>query len=297
MSSAVALESWIAARTNSSVDPIVNMRSCVALLSVLASLLTACDSFSAEKIATPARDERAQHTLRSLVAGERDSVLAHARFGDDTAAIAKGLAQLDSILRGRRVDSIQLIGANQLLSGGTEQVTLSYEMYTERGWLGASVTTLDSATSWMLLGLHAQPLRGELRRLNQFSLGSRGLAQYLGLVLVVACTAFSLGVAVFLATRKQFPKRWRWVVASLIGAGAVYVNWTTGEVSSRLFTVQLFSASAVRPSEFAPWLISFSFPVGALVALERYRRWRARNEAVGVAADLTERAPSTEAAT
>jgi hypothetical protein len=61
------------------------------------------------------------------------------------------------------------------------------------------------------------------------------------------------------------------VLASLVGVGMVSVNWATGAVASRLFSVQLLGASAVRPSEFAPWILSFSFPIGAIVALSRYR--------------------------
>lgn len=140
--------------------------------------------------------------------------------------------------------------------------------------MGATVTTLDSGGAWSLIGLHVEPLPGELEALNPFDFAGRGLAQYLGLVLVLACAGISLGVAVFIASRRLYPKRWRWVAASLVGASAVYINWTTGEVSTRLLTMPLFSASVVRPSAYAPWLLSFSFPIGALVALQRYRRWR-----------------------
>jgi hypothetical protein len=277
------------------VETIVTRRARLAMLSVVAVLL-ACNALSVEKIATPEGDARARAVLRSFVAGERDSVLAHARFGDDSAAIATGLAQLDSVLLGRRVDSVVLMGANRFSSSASTRLTLSYEMHSERGWLAAAVTTLDSAGSWALLGVNAETLRGELRDVNAFDMSGRGLTQWAGLALVGLCAIFTLGVAVFLATRSRYPKRWRWVLASLVGVGAVSINWTTGDVGSRLFTVQLLAASAVRPSEFAPWILSFSFPVGAIVALDRYRRWRERGGAAGRTAPL-DTSPPTEVVT
>ena len=225
-------------------------------------------------VATPERDARAQHVLRAFIAGQRESVSQHARFGTDTIAIAVALAQFDSILRGRTVDSLQLIGANKWSMGEAQRLTLTYELRTERGWLAAAVTTLDSADTWNLIGLHVEPLPGELEALNKFDLAGRGFAQYAGLALVVICTGISLGVALFIASRRQYPKRWRWVAASLVGVCAVYINWTTGEVSTRLVTVQLFSAAVVRPSVYAPWVLSFSFPIGAFFALQRYLKWR-----------------------
>ena len=250
-----------------------------------------------ERIATPARDARAKQVLRSLASGERDPLLANARFGDDTAAAQKGLAQIDSVFRGRHLDSIQLIGANEFSSSSTDRLTLSYEVHSERGWLAADVTTLESDGSATLIGLHAEPLVGELRKLNEFSLRGKGSSQYLALILTIALAAWTLGVAGFLATRREFPRRWRWVAVSLIGVSAVYVNWTTGEIWNQLLRVQLFSAGAVRASEFAPWILSFSFPVGTLVALERYRKWRAERNASTLAAVVTDPTPPSEAAT
>lgn len=241
----------------------------VALLAVMAA---ACGpDYLTKRIATPERDARAQHVLHLVVAGQRDSLRARERFEGDSATIARGFAQLDSVIGGRRVDSLALVGANQFSNRTTDRITLSYEFRTESGWRLASVTTLDSASNWALLGFHAEPLPGELRAVNEFQLARRSAAQYLALLATVACALFTLGTAIFLATRRQFPKRWRWLLASLVGVGTVSVNWTTGEVASRLFFVQLLGASAVRPGEFAPWILSFSFPIGAIVALSRYR--------------------------
>ncbi|HEX7980699.1 MAG TPA: hypothetical protein VF461_18995 [Gemmatimonadaceae bacterium] len=265
----------------------------VAALVFCASVFAACKSM--DEIATPARDARAQHVLRSLANGERDALLATKRVGDDSAAAAKGLAQIDSIFRGQRLDSIQVIGANEFSSPSEDRLTLTYEMHTSRGWLLASVTTLDSAGTAVLTGLHAEPLPGELRKLNEFTLAGKGASQYLTLIVTIALTVFSFGVAVFLATRREFPKRWRWVAASLVGAGAVYVNWTTGEVGSRLVTVQLLSGAAVQASAYAPWVISFSFPIGAIVALDRFRRWNAGRTVAVPAAVVADASPPSEA--
>ncbi len=241
---------------------------------LLLAFLAGCSALSLEGVATPENDARAQRILRAVVAGEHDSVLQHARFGDDTVANAAGLAALDSALRGRSIDSLQLIGANRFSFEKHSRLTLTYEFRNDSGWIGATVTTDDSADAWALLGLHAEPLPGELQAINRFTLSGRGITQYAGLLLVVLCTLMSVGMAVFIATRRTYPKRWRWVAASLVGVSAVFINWTTGEVSTRMLTMQLFSSTFARPNAYAPWILSFSFPLGAIVALQRYRQWK-----------------------
>jgi hypothetical protein len=241
-------------------------------LGLLAVMTAACGPDTLTKrIATPERDARAQRVLHLVVAGQRDSLRAWERFEGDSATIARGFVLVDSVLGGRRVDSLALVGANSFSNATTDRVTLSYEFRTESGWRLASVTTLDSASTWALLGFHVEPLPGELRTVNDFHLAGRSAAQYLALLATVASAILTLGTAIFLATRRSFPKRWRWVLASLVGVGMVSVNWTTGELATQLVSVQLFGGSFIRASEFAPWVLSFSFPIGAIVALNRYR--------------------------
>jgi hypothetical protein len=240
----------------------------------LAVMTTACGpDYLTKRIATPERDARAQHVIHLVVAGQRDSLRARERFEGDSATIARGFVQLDSVLGGRRVDSLALVGANQFSNGTIDRITLSYEFRTESGWRLASVTTLDSASNWVLLGFHAEPLPGELRAVNDFHLTRGSAAQYLALIATVASAIITLGTAIFLAMRRNFPKRWRWVLLSLVGVGMVSVNWTTGELATRLISVQLFGGSFVRAGEFAPWILSFAFPIGAIVALSRYRSY------------------------
>jgi hypothetical protein len=266
-------------------------------MSVLALSMAACTpSDFLHRLATPERDARARRVLGMVVAGQVDSLIPRAQFETDSSQTAHAFFQLDSALRGRKVDSLTLIGATRFDAGGAERLTLSYEFRTEKGWLAAGITTRDSAGTWALLGLRLNPLPGELRRVNDFNLAGSSPVRYLALVLMAACTIFTVGVAIFLATRRNFPKRWRWVLASLFGVGAVYVNWTTGEVAAKIFALQLFGAGVVRPSEFAPWVVSFSFPLGAILALFRYWRRRADLDALDAPA-ASDDVPSGQAAT
>jgi hypothetical protein len=263
---------------------------------LLVMLTPACSPDAlVRRIATPERDARAQHVIHLVVAGQRDSLRARERFEGDSATIARGFVQLDSLLGARRVDSLTLVGANQFSNGRNDRITLSYEFRTESGWRLASVTTLDSASTWALLGFHAEPLPGELRAVNDFHLSRGSAAQYVALIATVASAILTLGTAIFLATRRSFPKRWRWVLLSLVGVGMVSVNWTTGELSTQLISVQLFGGSFVRASEFAPWILAFSFPIGAIVALQRYRSYLASLKPP-VAPESLEQPPSSQAA-
>ena len=49
----------------------------------------------------------------------------------------------------------------------------------------------------------------------------------------------------------------------------------------QLLNVQLFGAGFVRLGSAMPWIITFAIPVGALIGIDHYRRWRARRAVAG----------------
>ena len=86
---------------------------------------------------------------------------------------------------------------------------------------------------------------------------------------------FSLGTATQVA-RTPMPWRWWWAFVALLGAGTLVLNWTTGEVFMKGLNIQLFGVGFTRQGLAGPWVLSVAFPAGALVALERRRRFLAR---------------------
>ena len=64
-------------------------------------------------------------------------------------------------------------------------------------------------------------------------------------------------------------QRWWWFLATMIGIGKFNLNWSTGETGTQLSSLQFLSASIGRIGLVGPWWVSVSFPLGAIVALQR----------------------------
>jgi hypothetical protein len=184
------------------------------------------------------------------------------------------LRKISDILRNERFDTVRVIGAQTNEIGGVRHVNLTYELHSSFGWFLANVATVDSAQIWFVEGVSARNIAQSLETANDFSLSGKSFIHYLWLVVAIACAALSLGSAVFIATRRDMPKRWRWVVLSLIGVGAFQLNWTTGATNLALLNVQIASASFLRGGPAAPWILSFAIPLGAILGVRRYRQWR-----------------------
>jgi hypothetical protein len=105
-------------------------------------------------------------------------------------------------------------------------------------------------------------------------------SHYASLPVSILCFVASLGTAVFVATRRAMPRRWRWVLVSLLGLGAFSLNWNTGVAATNLLSIRIGAASFTRAAPVVPWIITFSLPIGALSALLQYRHWRAESRKI-----------------
>ncbi len=81
--------------------------------------------------------------------------------------------------------------------------------------------------------------------------------------------------SLILRIRTKIGKRkWLWIVFIPFGFGRLSFNWTTGRVLFNPLSVhfQLLGAAAVKHGLYAPWIISISVPLGAIVFLIRRKR-------------------------
>ena len=237
-------------------------------------IATACGGATPLDRFTPAdADSRSREYLSQFTRAQIDSVTARVVPPLQTPEAATQLQKITDILRNERFDTIRVIGAQTNIVNGVRHVNLTYELHSSFSWFLANVATLDSADTWFVEGVSARTITQPLEIGADFSLRGKSALHYFWLFVTVVCATASFGAAMFLATRREMPKRWRWVLASFLGVGAFQLNWETGTVGVQLVRLQLASASFLRAGPAAPWMLAFSIPLGAFFALRAYRRW------------------------
>ena len=117
-----------------------------------------------------------------------------------------------------------------------------------------------------IFGMHVyNPMDRPLEEINRFSLEGKGTVHYLFLFACLAVPFFILFTLV-VAIRTRFNKRkWAWILFILVGFVQFSINWTTGQIGVKPLSFQLFGAGALSASVFAPWILSVSLPIGAVL--------------------------------
>ncbi|HET6765531.1 MAG TPA: hypothetical protein VFH27_17750 [Longimicrobiaceae bacterium] len=226
----------------------------------------------------PDADARARAYLAQIARGQADSAearLAPALAGPDAHA---EFQKIQSVLRGTRFDSLHVVGAQVNTMNGVRHVNLSYEFRGPRGWVLASVGTMDEGGQWFVEGLFARAIPEPLERANAFQLAGKSTLHYLWLAAMAISFLVSLGTAVFMATRKRLPGRWTLALSSLVGLGGFSLNWSDGTATIRLVAFQILGVGAFKTGPGASWVLTFSLPLCAIIALLIYRRWRTKGD-------------------
>jgi hypothetical protein len=258
---------------------------------VLASLvaLTACNPVSLQRIAPAADDTLARATVHQLQARDFAPVLARLReTGPEVGTALSRMADSLSLLG--RIDSLELVGARINKSPGQRTSDLTYQLHGGSRWMLVEVGLLTERGVTTIAALHTVSLPASLAEVNAFRLTGKSVVHYVTLICAIAAALFSIGSAVLIA-RTPMAHKWRWVLAALVGIGSFTLNWTTGESGANPFQFQLLSAAIVRGGPYAPWLLSFTCPVGAVLGLYRrqaLRRHRSPSSSDGADASSSE---------
>ncbi|MGZ3649537.1 MAG: hypothetical protein ACXVB8_08950 [Bdellovibrionota bacterium] len=170
------------------------------------------------------------------------------------------------------------VSTNGLLGGETTRfVNLSYEWSGPASWYVGNVAWRSTSNIKEVEGFSIRSLTAPLEKIHAFSLTGKGPVHWLFLVSGFLIAAFILVTLVACFRRKGLKRKWLWLVFILMGFFQVSLNWTTGEMIGFIYrngsggwnfnalSFLLFGASMARPGEFAPWIVTISLPVGAIL--------------------------------
>lgn len=182
------------------------------------------------------------------------------------SAARSALQEVRRVLSGGEPIRIDTVGAQVFTSmtSGERTSSLTFQLQYASTWFLANVVVRTIASQRTVTGFHVRQLQDSLQRLNTFTLRGKGVRHLA--FLAIAFVAFASSVAALVAcARARLRRKALWLLISAIGAGQVLLDWTTGSLATRPVSVQLLSVSITRANEYASWLLSVSFPIGALL--------------------------------
>jgi hypothetical protein len=184
------------------------------------------------------------------------------------------LLQMASVFPAGEPTSVTLVGSKTSRSGNTSTSNLSFQYEYPGRWILADVVVERKGQAPVVKGVHIEPLRDSLDRVNRITLAGKGPAHYVAPVVAALVLLFVLYTFV-LAIRTPAPAmKWAWAIFVLVGVAQFAFNWTTGTLTIVPMSLHLFGSGFSRPSPFEPLVITTSIPVGAIVYLIQRREWR-----------------------
>jgi hypothetical protein len=196
---------------------------------------------------------------------------------------ASGIAQLHQVLDHGEPLSFETIGWNALYlrpfdqsKPPTRNITLDYQLHFREAWIVAEVVLTSSDGGNRVREVHLQPIPDSLEVLNRFTLHGKGSLHFVVLAMCVLVPLFVVAtMIVCLFSRVRL--RWLWALFIIVAFGQFVFNWSTGEWAFQPFTISLLGFGYWRSGLYAPWILKFSIPVGAILFLV-LRRWLLRKD-------------------
>jgi hypothetical protein len=163
------------------------------------------------------------------------------------------------------------LGVTQKGDGDDRQITVTedYDYGDEAALVVTTLSWPEGASDWRLTGFRFQVATlKELAAVNDFTLRGKSLLQDLFLLLVVLSPLSMIAALATVIRARGLRYKTLWAIVCFVGLFSVRMNWTSGAISVFWLMVPLVGAGVSRaPSHFAPWMLTMTLPVGALLVL------------------------------
>ncbi|MGE0740703.1 MAG: hypothetical protein AB7O98_05110 [Hyphomonadaceae bacterium] len=115
------------------------------------------------------------------------------------------------------------------------------------------------------------------RAAQAFELRGQSLRHYAFLAVAILSPLLMLMALAGVLFTKGFKRKWLWGVIALAGIGKFSLVWPTAEIVTQLISINFIGFGIMRGVDpLAPWVVSFTPPLGAVIALSLlWPRWLA----------------------
>lgn len=173
-----------------------------------------------------------------------------------------------------RPKSIKLVGCKILSMRGKRRTDLTYQLEFPNSWYTSNITIITQGSVKKAIGFRLNKIPNSLEEINKFTLKEKTYFHYLILINAIGIPIFVI-YSLVLCLKTKIKRKWFWIPFILIGIGALNLNWTTGQKGIELISFRIPGAGIVKYGVYSPWILSVSFPLGALLFLNKRKKLQA----------------------
>jgi hypothetical protein len=246
------------------------------LLVFLGLLLAGCDQKDLlRKIAPKDDDAFARRFLDAVRAGDYTAADQMLVPSLRDAKSESGLREINHVLAHGEPVSVEIIGCNLFTNassqGTTRTTNLSYQIRFPDAWAAGNIAVGHQGGATAIVDSHFQSIPNSLEVLNRFTFAGKSAVHYLVFAVCLAVPLLIL-VTLIICIRSRIRRKWLWIIFILLGFIQFQFDWASGHFSVQPISFLLFGASAFRASPYAPWMLGFAVPVGAIIFLVSRRK-------------------------
>jgi hypothetical protein len=229
-------------------------------------LVMSCHSGDiSDKLIPKEESQFARIFLEKLRAGDFDYVKRFVDKSIEGKVTDQTLKELSAYFPSGALISDEIIGSQVNILNNQWQGSFTFEYHTLNGWSLANVVLRKAGQTLSVVGFSVYRTTESQGQLNKFSLYRKNASQYLMLAIAILTSIFVL-VSAYCCFRTPITKRkWLWIIVTLIGFSSISMNWTTGQYFLQLLWFKILPVSFSSAGTNAPWIISMSLPIGAVV--------------------------------
>lgn len=246
------------------------------LIAVFLSSMTSCSYSGSESLVPQDEVEFAKNYLAQLQHRNFDEVEKYLNPQLKTPDVRRNLEKLAGYFPSEEPLAIELISSSTLTNDDSWGAILTFQYQFSDAWLVAHVVMEKRDGKIIVHTVHVEQKRDSLEKINAFNLSGKSVTHYFFLALTIIIPLFILYTVVLCARTPIEKAKWLWVVCILFGVAGITLNWTTGEMDGQILSIHLMGAGAIISNKYAPWFITVSFPLGAVLFLVRKKRMTSR---------------------
>ena len=183
------------------------------------------------------------------------------------------LQEIVNLLDKGELISTEVVGVNVFRIRDIIRNTITYQLEFDDAWLLTTVIVDGISKNQKIYSFHVKPIPKSLEEINAFTFSGKSFRHYLILLVAIGMPVFIV-YTIVLCVRTKIKRKWLWIIFMLLGFGRYSFNWTSGQMGFQPLYIQLIPTSVFKGAPYAPWIISISVPIVALLFLLKRRKIR-----------------------